>query len=67
MPVLLVSAIGRSWKITKSRRLENFMEELGVYDGEIDSGDPRWSIACPCLPHKGENGKTVSYAFVNFI
>ena len=19
------------------------MEELGVYDGEIDSGDPRWS------------------------
>ena len=20
------------------------MEELGVYDGEIDSGDPRWSI-----------------------
>ena len=43
MPVLLVSAVARSWKITKSRRLENFMEELSVYDGEIGNGDPRWS------------------------
>ncbi|KAF8524097.1 hypothetical protein BU17DRAFT_63456 [Hysterangium stoloniferum] len=25
------------------QEIENFMEELGVYDGEIDTGDPRWS------------------------
>lgn len=27
----------------KEQEIENFMEELGVYDGEINTGDPRWS------------------------
>jgi len=27
----------------KEQEVENFMEELGVYDGEIDINDPRWS------------------------
>jgi hypothetical protein len=27
----------------EEQEIENFMEELGVYDGEIDTGDPRWS------------------------
>ena len=43
MPVLLVSAVARFWKIKKSSRLESFVEELSVYDGEIGNGDPRWS------------------------
>jgi len=27
----------------REQEIENFMEELGVFDGEIDAGDPRWS------------------------
>jgi len=27
----------------KEQEIENFMEELGFYDGEIDTSDPRWS------------------------
>jgi hypothetical protein len=27
----------------KDQEIENFMEDLGVYDGEIDTSDPRWS------------------------
>ena len=27
----------------EEQEIENFMEELGVYDGEIDTSDPRWS------------------------
>ncbi|KAF8512700.1 hypothetical protein JB92DRAFT_2926698 [Gautieria morchelliformis] len=27
----------------QEQEIENFMEELGVYDGEIDTSDPRWS------------------------
>ena len=27
----------------KEQEIENFMEELGVYDGEINIGDSRWS------------------------
>jgi len=27
----------------EEQEIENFMEELGVYEGEIDTGDPRWS------------------------
>ena len=27
----------------REQEIENFMEELGVYDGEINTGDPRWS------------------------
>ncbi len=49
----------------KEQEIENFMEELGVYDGEINTGDPRWStplrFTCPCLPHKAENGRIVSH------
>ncbi|KAF8797789.1 hypothetical protein BYT27DRAFT_7203982 [Phlegmacium glaucopus] len=26
----------------REQEIENFMEELGVYDGEIDPSDPRW-------------------------
>jgi hypothetical protein len=41
--LLSVSAVATSRKITKSGRLRIFMEELGVFDNEIDTGDPRWS------------------------
>jgi len=27
----------------EEQEIENFMEELGVYDNEINDGDPRWS------------------------
>ena len=27
----------------KDQEIENFMEELGVFDGEIDTSDPGWS------------------------
>jgi len=27
----------------KDQEIENFIEELGVYDGETDTSDPRWS------------------------
>ena len=27
----------------KEQEIENFMEELGVFDGEIDTSDPGWS------------------------
>jgi len=27
----------------KEQEIENFMEELGVYDGTIETSDPRWS------------------------
>jgi len=27
----------------REQEIENFMEELGVYDNEIDTSDPRWS------------------------
>ena len=27
----------------KDQEIENFMEELGVFDDEIDTSDPRWS------------------------
>ena len=27
----------------REQEIDNFMEELGVYDGEINTGDPRWS------------------------
>jgi hypothetical protein len=27
----------------QEQEIENFMEELGVYDNEIDTSDPRWS------------------------
>jgi hypothetical protein len=27
----------------KEQEIENFREELGVYDGEINTGYPRWS------------------------
>ena len=27
----------------RDQEIDNFMEELGVYDGEIDPSDPRWS------------------------
>jgi hypothetical protein len=29
----------------REQEIENFMEELGVYDGEIDTRDPRWSTS----------------------
>ena len=28
----------------REQEIENFMEELGVYDGEIDTSDPGWSF-----------------------
>jgi hypothetical protein len=27
----------------KDQEIDTFMEELGVYDGEMDTSDPRWS------------------------
>ena len=27
----------------EEQEIENFMEELGVYDGVIEPSDPRWS------------------------
>ena len=27
----------------EDQEIDNFMEELGVYDGNIETGDPRWS------------------------
>jgi len=27
----------------KDQEIENFMEELGIYDGKIETSDPRWS------------------------
>lgn len=46
------------------QEIENFTEELGVSDGEIDTGDPRWSTPLGShvhLPHKAENERIVSH------
>jgi len=35
----------------REQEIENFMEELGVYDGEIDTSDPRWSTPLGSYVH----------------
>jgi hypothetical protein len=35
----------------KDQEIENFMEELGVYEGEIETSDPRWSTPLGSYVH----------------
>ena len=53
----------------QEQEIENFMEELGVYDGEIDPDDPRWSTPLGSHVHaylmlirqKWQNSKSFLY------
>jgi hypothetical protein len=36
----------------KDQEIENFMEELGVYNGEIETSDPRWSTPLGSHVHR---------------
>lgn len=55
----------------REQEIENVMEELGIFDNEMDTGDPRWltpaRFACPCLPHiRQKMAEQFSHPFVIF-
>ena len=49
---LAVSAYGGDVKDDyKEQEIQTFSEELGVYDGEMDYSDPRWSTSLGMAVH----------------